>query len=125
MGKYCAIGGIVGFDDGNKERSISNCQNHANIDNVFKDSNMYGLGGIAGECYNLGRIQDSTNTGNITCNAILAGGIVGELTSSTVDNSVNEGKIKGIYSIGGISGHTVPINKDNDNRKAKIIRFKK
>lgn len=116
---FSNVGGIVGFDEGDKARSINNCQNHANLDIDFHDSNMYGVGGIAGECYSLGIIQNSANTGNVTCNATLAGGIVGELTSSTINNCINEGNVKGIYQIGGISGHILSIN-NNNNNKAKI-----
>lgn len=123
VGTYSAIGGIVGFDDGNRERNIENCSNLANISVTIKE-NEYGVGGIAGECYVLGNIRNSTNTGNITCNNHLVGGIVGELTNSIIDGCINEGNIKGKHSAGGIAGHAIGVMSNVTEAQIKNSRNK-
>ena len=85
IGNHSGIGGIVGFYEGNRERTITNCVNYANLSNTASGSACF-IGGIVGECYQLGKIQNSHNRGNINGNGYIAvGGIAGELTGSAME----------------------------------------
>ena len=109
---YSAIGGIVGFNDGNKERTINNCINNANI-TITLSEDCYAIAGIVGECYQLGKVENSINTGKVEVKNTnynvdapdTVGGIVGELTSSIIENCTNEGEIIGRSDVEGIAGN--------------------
>ncbi len=103
---YSAVGGIIGFDGGNRERKISNCNNEANLTINFKDDETYGVGGIAGECYKQGIIENCNNTRDITngnqgCGNV--GGIAGD-SIGIIQNCNNKGSIEAKALVGGIAG---------------------
>lgn len=98
-----AIGGIIGYvNNGN----IEHCTNAA----VFsKNSNIYMIGGIAGECSGNSKITACLNTGNIDISALGVGGISGIIGESTIIGCINKGTIKNTQTeaAGGIVGITV------------------
>lgn len=98
-----SIGGIIGFvNNGN----IEHCTNAA----VFsQNSDIYMIGGIAGECYGNSKITACLNTGNIDISALGIGGISGTIGESTIIiGCINKGTIKSTQTeaAGGIVGIT-------------------
>ncbi|MBQ6554914.1 MAG: hypothetical protein IJL89_06760 [Firmicutes bacterium] len=87
------IGGIVGTNEG----EITDCINEATV------SGETYIGGIAGKSSN--KITDCANTAAVSAEISCAGGIVGELTTGTIERCSNTGKISAIEQYaGGITG---------------------
>lgn len=103
-------GGIVGKTY-NAQLTISNCVNHGTVSSVEKYA-----GGIvayltSAEGNNAGSVvSDCVNDGNVSAGGCYVGGIVGSVRSASESRNImilrcaNEGKITGVYDVGGILG---------------------
>lgn len=105
-GYYSAIGGIVGFDSGDTTRTIKNCNNMASFSVTLQDNTAYGVGGIVGESYHQGKLQNCNNMGSIISDKDNAGGIAGVLTRGTIESCNNRGKVQARAIVGGITGQS-------------------
>ena len=103
-GKYTAIGGIIGNDDGTKKRTISNCKNLNNISSNMASTENWAVGGIIGQSYNLATIKKCENQGNISSNVYDVSGICGTIVNGNIEECKNTGNILGKSNIGGICG---------------------
>ncbi len=120
-GYYSAIGGIVGFDDGDTTRIIKNCNNMASFSVTLQDNSAYGIGGITGESYQQGKIQNCNNTGNIISNKDYTGGIIGVLTCGIIENCNNRGKVQARAIVGGIAGQSTVSSQINQCMNEETI----
>ncbi|MCM1367215.1 MAG: hypothetical protein NC184_00140 [Roseburia sp.] len=98
--------GYIGGIAGRVENngSISNCVNNASVEGLASDT-FGGSGGIVGEYVN-GTISDSINNGRVK-NKYCVGGIIAMYapSSTSTSNVTNNGKIEGDFKVGGIIGN--------------------
>lgn len=92
------LGGIVGVTQG----TVSQSANFADIStmDIYKTAL---LGGIAGELYAGGRIENCYNQGDLVADTRV-GGIVGYATDSAIVNCYNVGHVEARYQVGAIVG---------------------
>ena len=96
-GCWCDVGGFVGFNEHNL--NIDNTTNTGNIMATSSTSSNSGVfaGGIVGSTQSTTMITSTTNTGNITATGMAttkcAGGIVGSVNLTLVENCVNKGSV--------------------------------
>ena len=97
-----SVGGIIGYNKG----TVSQSANFASIDtsSINKHSTV---GGIAGDLYVSGRIENCYNIGDLT-NDSKVGGIVGFITleggAAVIESCYNYGSVKARYLVGAILG---------------------
>ncbi|TVQ50786.1 MAG: T9SS C-terminal target domain-containing protein [Saprospirales bacterium] len=94
-------GGIVGYIAGNNLTSITNVENFGDVTGIDR------IGGIVGWQFGLADISYARNSGNITGEGSLIGGIIGYFSGSSNNGFrklVNEGDLQGSGVIGGIFG---------------------
>ena len=96
-----AAGGIAGKIETNGEHSIIN---NVNTGNVHAKGDA---GGIVGSNFGSGKWNNNRNSGNVSCDADNAGGIVGEVEDDkqTFANCYNAAEVTGHFSTGGIVGY--------------------
>ncbi len=117
-----ATGGILGRG-GLNVNNIENCRNYGSI-----TGNYMGIGGIVGWMRS-GTITESKNYADINNNVERVGGIVGaglidsaENRTLTINQCINQGKIKGKCDVGGIVGSSnfITINGSENKENATI-----
>lgn len=122
IGGFCGTASYINFDS---------CENKGNVtfSNELAAGNAMNVGGIVGYASNQVNMKDCSNSGNVRIGASavtgngLAGGIAGNIVSSTLDNCDNSGTIcvldgyKGNVYVGGIAGYSngVTIRNGSDN----------
>lgn len=95
------VGGIVGTNTG----TVSNAQNSGTI------TGQTSIGGIVGESFD-GKLANLVNTGAVTAEAGIAGGLVGNMKGGTLTidtakglkKTTNSGAVNGSSIVGGIAG---------------------
>jgi len=122
------VGGISGADYWS---TIKECTNNGKVTATSTITSYYSrvsaVGGIVGWHYVAYRIQQCTNNGDISSNGGCAGGIVGEIESTTwthfnVEDCTNNGNISANgQAIGGIAGRAMG---SYDKETSKSITFK-
>lgn len=145
LSMHDTVGGIVGLADGKTANtkssgSISNCTFSGTIkvnsDNSISTYGSY-AGGIVGSNGKNGNnanypgltVENCTNNGKITGNAVYMGGIVGANGyQDTVKNCINQGAVTctkrgNSYSTGGIAGVTYGDIEDCTNRAEVTIEY--
>ena len=105
---YQHVGGIVGSTIGNTE--ISNCLNNGNVTGGYRF-----VGGIAGTLYLTSNVRNCVNNGEIEAptNANVGGivGACGGTSISIISDCVNNGRIFGKTTVGGIIGYSATSKK--------------
>ena len=98
------VGGIAGDANGN----IGNCENHAMV------KGAYYVGGIVGEYYSSDKsITSCANYGVVTGTGNSVGGMVGNFSSGTIQNSANYGDVTGTSTVGNLIGYAQICNLNN------------
>ena len=98
------VGGIAGDANGN----IGNCENHAMV------KGAYYVGGIVGEYYSSDKsITSCANYGVVTGSGGSVGGMVGNFSSGTIQNSANYGDVTGTSTVGNLIGYAQICNLNN------------
>ena len=97
-------GGIAGDANGN----IGNCENHA----MVNGANF--VGGIVGNYAHSDKsITSCANYGVITGTGNSVGGMAGNFTSGTIQNSANYGNVTGTHYVGNLIGNALSCNLNN------------
>ena len=86
------IGGLSGTNVG----TISNCYVLGNI------NGYYIVGGLVGA--NAGTINNCYTGGTVSCNDMVAGGIIGAMLIGTISNCYTTSNVSGVSTIGGFAG---------------------
>lgn len=106
-----SVGGIAGRSIYSRniyqQNHISNSNNHGTITGQSNDASVV-VGGIVGWSYQT-PITNCINSGNVTNNGALTGGVVG-LNGSHVTKSTNQATVKGFSYAGGIVGHNSDVD---------------
>ena len=98
------VGGIAGDANGN----IGNCENHAMVNGAGF------VGGIVGEYYSSDKsITSCANYGVVTGTGNSVGGMVGNFSSGTIQNSANYGDVTGTSTVGNLIGYAQICNLNN------------
>ena len=98
------VGGIAGDANGN----FGNCENHAMV------KGAYYVGGIVGEYYSSDKsITSCANYGVVTGTGNSVGGMVGNFSSGTIQNSANYGDVTGTSTVGNLIGYAQICNLNN------------
>ena len=109
QGRYCFVGGIVGYAYGNSSL-IQNATNSGNV------SGKSFVGGIVG--YSSTTVKYATNGGNVSGTSYV-GGIIG-YSSATVKDTTNGGNVSGTSYVGGIIGYSSATVKDATNNGGNV-----
>lgn len=94
------VGGVVGNLDNNG--TVENCSFEGTVESTNKSAYVGGIAGSAGNKNRTATISGCVNYGNVS--GATVGGIVGNATKTTVENSYNTGKINGTAKSAGIAG---------------------
>ena len=94
------VGGVVGNLDGNG--TVENCSFEGTVESTNKSAYVGGIAGSAGNKTRSATISGCVNYGKVSGTTV--GGIVGNATKTTVENSYNTGKINGTEKSAGIAG---------------------
>ena len=98
------VGGIAGDANGN----IGNCENHAMV------KGAHYVGGIVGDYKSSDKsITSCANYGVVTGTGNSVGGMVGNFSSGTIQNSANYGDVTGTFNVGNLIGYAQICNLNN------------
>ena len=98
------VGGILGAARDN----ISNCENHAMV------KGSYAVGGVVGIYDGSSKsISSCANYGAVTGTSSEVGGMVGQFSTGTIQNSANYGDVKGTSYVGSLIGSAGMCNLNN------------
>ena len=91
------VGGVVGYNNGG---TVTGC--------IFSGSGSvsgsYSVGGVVG--YNSGTVENCYNTGSVSADSRVVGGVVGRNFRGTVENCYNTGSVSGPGNrVGGVVGY--------------------
>lgn len=99
------VGGICGKIGGYSVGKVSQCYNSSKVTGRGRVGGIAGMGGIAENCLNTGEIMIINKAYQSACGGIF--GIFDDTTTSaTITACVNQGKVSGGESFGGIVGST-------------------
>lgn len=97
------VGGIIGSAD----TSLTDCHNYNTV------TGMTTIGGVCGNADSSSQIEDCSNEGEVTCDAVYdpryMGGIVGQENACVIENCQSNGPVIGNSAavVGGISGYGI------------------
>lgn len=102
----CRVSGVCGGNSG----AIKNCHNASNV-TVTVNSNYASVGGVCGQNFPEGIIENCNNTGEVNVKGIYSGygsggtgGVCGWNVNGTIKGCDNKGEVIGLTNVGGVCG---------------------
>ena len=102
----CRVSGVCGGNSG----AIKNCHNASNV-TVTVNSNYASVGGVCGQNFPEGIIENCNNTGEVNVKGTYSGygsggtgGVCGWNVNGTIKGCDNKGEVIGLTNVGGVCG---------------------